>query len=102
MAPRWGISPSVGNALLTRSVRDCLVRRRRTDERGAGTRAGRAARAGRGRAMTPKNPFVDEAAVANSNYARFDGRHLVNVETGAPASELSGLVHDEIRALVLN
>jgi len=48
------------------------------------------------------NPFSDAVSIANSNYSRFDGRHLVNVDTGAPASELTGLVHDEIRALVLN
>ena len=52
--------------------------------------------------MKLANPFSDAVAIANSNYSRFDGRKLVHVESGAPASALSGLVHDEMRALVLN
>lgn len=48
------------------------------------------------------NPFSDAAAVAHSNYCRFDGRRLVRASDGTPASEPTAFVHDGIRALMLN
>ena len=47
------------------------------------------------------NPFMDSVAVANSSYSSFDGRRLVRAD-GIPASPLMNLVHDGVRALVLN
>jgi FPC/CPF motif-containing protein YcgG len=47
------------------------------------------------------NPFMDSVAVANSSYSSFDGRRLVRAD-GMPASPLMNLVHDGVRALVLN
>jgi len=46
------------------------------------------------------NPFNDATAVEESNYCRFDGKHLVCA--GAHASPMSAFVHDNVRALVLN
>src|SRR3954466_4306829 len=47
------------------------------------------------------NPFTDPIAVANSSYSSFDGRRLVRAD-GAAVSPLMQLVHDGVRALVLN
>jgi len=48
------------------------------------------------------NPFADEIAVANSNYAAFERGRLVHPATGERPSALTAFVHDELRALVLN
>jgi FPC/CPF motif-containing protein YcgG len=48
------------------------------------------------------NPFSNAVAIANSSYSIFDGRELVRADTGDLASPLSHLVHDAVRALVLN
>jgi FPC/CPF motif-containing protein YcgG len=47
------------------------------------------------------NPFHDPVALANSSYSLFDGRRLVRAD-GTAASPLMKLVHDGVRALVLN
>lgn len=47
------------------------------------------------------NPFAETPALAQSNYCRPEGRHLVHSD-GRRASALTEFVHDGFRALVLN
>jgi FPC/CPF motif-containing protein YcgG len=47
------------------------------------------------------NPFTDPVALTNSSYSTFDGRRLVRGD-GSAAPPLMQLVHDGVRALVLN
>jgi FPC/CPF motif-containing protein YcgG len=48
------------------------------------------------------NPFSSDAAMANSNYAAFEDGKLVHPITRERPTPLTTLVHDELRALILN
>jgi FPC/CPF motif-containing protein YcgG len=52
--------------------------------------------------LDQNNPFNDEIALANSNYCRFDGRHLIRPVLGGRSAPLTEFVHDALRGLVLN
>ena len=100
MDRRRGVSLTLGNALLTRPVRRRLVRRARLASARAKPRA-------------PQeldllvalnfiiNPFDTELSLAQSNYCRPDGTHLLKSANKRP-SRLTEFVHHGLRSLVLD